>query len=102
MKRTPSPNLVTDTAKRVEAIVLLDEEHRPLPWDPSPGMLIGRVTEALGHAAHAVSGYYETYVPEEEQEKLMEASACLIHAAAYAINGSPTSIPTRTRSSQLS
>ena len=55
MSRGIAEDFETQAAGWVHMLLLLEEEQRPLPEDPSPAMLVARVTERLGQAAIAVT-----------------------------------------------
>lgn len=49
----------TRAAEIVRMLMLMDEEHMPLPEAVSPGELLARVLEKLGQAAFVVSSIYD-------------------------------------------
>ena len=63
MSREIAEDFETQAAGWVHMLLLLEEEQRPLPEDPSPAMLVARVTERLGQAAIAATQAERTNRP---------------------------------------
>lgn len=82
MSREVAEEFETRAAGWVHMLLLLEEEQRPLPEDPSPAMLVARVTERLGQAAIAVPQSEEDEPPEYS---LMQVGVFLLGAAAFAL-----------------
>ncbi len=78
----------TEAVEYVERLVPHDEEQNPVPPDPCPGMLVGRVTERLAGASLAIHEYYQAEA-EDERAKLLEIAVCFIGAATIATNAIP-------------
>jgi hypothetical protein len=81
---TTADQFETRAAGWIHGVILLEEERRPMPPDPSPGMLLARVTERLTQAAVAIK---EPGVEAENREldELLEIAVYLLGAAAFAI-----------------
>ena len=71
----------TRAAGLVHKLLLMEEEQQPLPDDPSPGMLVARVTERLGQAAVSAMGVDD----ENRNERLLMTGVFLLGASAFAL-----------------
>src|SRR4051812_14232417 len=81
MSREVAEQFETSAAGWVHMLLLLEEEQRPLPEDPSPAMLVARVTERLGQAAVAAMDE-DAETPAEQQ---LQVGVFLLGAAAFAL-----------------
>ena len=70
----------TRGASLVHQLVLLEEERRPLPEDPSPAMLVTRVMERLIQASCAIE-----WELEECDDGLLQVAVHFIGAAGFAL-----------------
>jgi hypothetical protein len=78
--------LKTEIGQHIERLVPFDEEQNPLPFCPSAGMMIARVTERLAQAGFGIKLWYDADV-DEGNEKFFEICVSFLGAATIAING---------------
>jgi hypothetical protein len=81
MHPTAAEEFETRAAGLVHMLLVMEEEQRPLPEDPSPAMLLARVTERLGQAALAAMGTEG----ENADESLLQTGVFLLGTSAFAI-----------------
>ena len=70
----------TRGATLVHQVVLLEEERQPLPDNPSPGLLVTRVSERLIRASCAIE-----CDPDEQDDAPLQVAVFLIGAAGFAL-----------------
>lgn len=76
MSRLVADTLDTRAAGWIHRVFLLEEEHRPLPADPSAAMLVARVSERLSLAAAAI---------DDAERPLLDVAVHFLGAAAFAL-----------------
>jgi hypothetical protein len=89
MSGTLTDRFETGAACWIHRLLVIEEEHRPLPDDPNVTMLVLRVSERLSLAAEAVQDYELARDDQEGddslKQKLVPIAVYLLGAAGFAL-----------------
>lgn len=90
----------TQVGGALDYIIPFDEEQNPLPDDPSPAMLVARVTERLAQAAFTLMTWQNDWELEDADDdeympevSLFQVAVFFIGAAVFAITAIPHILP---------